>query len=183
MAIVTLADAKAQLNIPVADTSQDVELQGFVDAATAAVETQLGQVVEPRTITEEITAAGSVTSFLLSSVPVISLTSLVSLDGTQTWSVDPSVAHVNSENGRVTLLSGPPFIGSGIAIYQAGMTAPRANIRLAAKIIIQHLWETQRGTMGVQLGGGDTDNWMAGRGFAIPRRAIELLGPQLPGVA
>jgi hypothetical protein len=182
MALVTLDDAKKQLNITASDTSGDVELQGFVDAATAAVETQLGQVVDRRTVTEEIAAAGRVTSFLLSSVPVISLTSLVSLDGTQTWSVDPSVAHVDSASGRVTLLSGPPFIGPGIAIYQAGMTAVRANIRLAALIIIQHLWETQRGTMGVQLG-GDSDNYVAGRGFAVPRRAIELLGTPLPGVA
>jgi hypothetical protein len=62
------------------------------------------------------------------------------------------------------------------------MVPIQANVRLASKIIIQHLWETQRGTMGVQLG-GDSDNYVAGRGFAIPRRAIELLGPQLPGVA
>ena len=45
MAIVTLADAKKQLNIDPSETRDDVELQVFVDAATAAVELQLGQVV------------------------------------------------------------------------------------------------------------------------------------------
>jgi hypothetical protein len=36
--------------------------------------------------------------------------------------------------------------------------------------------------MGVQLG-GDNETYVAGRGFAIPRRALELLDTQLPGVA
>lgn len=182
MAIVTLADAKAQLNIPATDTSEDVELLGFIDAATAAVEEQLGQVVEPRPVVDQLDFAGSVTAFMLRSVPVISLTSLVSLDGTQTWNVSPSVMHVDSASGLVTVLSGAPVTGSVLATYQAGATAVAANVRLAGLIIIQHLWETQRGTMGVQLG-GDMETYTAGRGFAIPRRAIELLGSQLPGVA
>ncbi|MEV6737881.1 phage head-tail connector protein [Streptomyces sp. NPDC051104] len=183
MAIVTLADAKAQLNISASDTSQDVELQVYVDAATAAVETQLGQVVEPRTIVDQLDFASSVTAFLLRSVPVVSLTSIVALDGTQTWGVSPSVVRVDGGSGCVTVLSGPPVKGSVLATYQAGMTVVPAHFRLAALIIVQHLWETQRGTMGVRLNSGGDDNYVAGRGFAIPRRAIELLGPQLPGVA
>ncbi|MEU6552110.1 head-tail connector protein [Streptomyces sp. NPDC046915] len=180
MAIVTLAAAKAQLNISASDTAADVELQTYIDAATAAVEEQLGQVVEQRTVVDQLDFAGSARSFLLRSVPAVSLTSLTSLDGLQSW--DVGSMHVDGESGLVTLLSGSSVTGSVLAAYQAGMAAVPANYRLAGLIIIQHLWETQRGTMGVQLG-GDADNYVAGRGFAIPRRAIELLGPQLPGVA
>lgn len=182
MAILTLGDAKAQLNIQASDTSEDVELQGFVDAATAAVEKQLGQVVDPRTVVDQFDFAGNVQSFMLRSVPVISLTSLASLDGAQTWNVSPSVMRVDGASGLVTVLSGMPVVGSVLVTYQAGEAAVRANVRLAGLIIVQHLWETQRGTMGVQLG-GDSETYVVGRGFAIPRRAIELLGPQLPGVA
>jgi len=182
MAIVTLADAKAQLNIQASDTSEDAELQGFVDAATAVVETQLGQVVEPRTVVDQFDFDSCTTAFLLRAVPVISLTSIVSLDGSQSWTVTSPVMHVDGPSGSVTVLSGPPLVGMAVVTHQAGLTAIGANVRLAELIIIQHLWETQRGAMGVQLG-GDSDNWMAGRGFAVPRRAIELLGPQLPGVA
>lgn len=182
MALVTLEAVKAQLNISASDTSEDVELQGYIDAATAAVETQLGQIVDPRTVIDQLDFASGVTVFVLRSTPVISLTSIVSLDGTQTWTVTAPTMYVDSASGCVTVLSGPPVKGSVLATYQAGYTSVPANYRLAALIIIQHLWETQRGAMGVQLG-GDTDNYVAGRGFAIPRRAIELLGPQLPGVA
>ena len=182
MALVTLEAAKDQLNISASDTSEDVELQGYIDAATAAVETQLGQIVDPRTVIDQLDFASSVMSFVLRSTPVISLTSLVSLDGSQAWTVTSPTMYVDSTAGLVTVLSGPPVKGSVLATYQAGYTAVPANFRLAALINVQHLWETQRGAMGVQLG-GDTDNYVAGRGFAIPRRAIELLGPQLPGVA
>ena len=34
MALVTLGDTKLQLNIPTSDTTQDVELLGYIDAAT-----------------------------------------------------------------------------------------------------------------------------------------------------
>ncbi|MEV7394344.1 head-tail connector protein [Streptomyces sp. NPDC091215] len=182
MSIVTLADAKTQLNIPADNTNDDVELQGFVDAATAAVEQQLGTVVVPRTVVDQYDFGTGTTAFLLRAVPVISLTSIVSLDGSQSWTVTSPVMHVDGPSGSVTVLSGPPLTGMALVTHQAGLTAIGANTRLAAKIIIQHLWETQRGAVGVQLG-GDTDNWSAGRGFAIPRRALELLGPQLPGVA
>ncbi|MEU2924207.1 head-tail connector protein [Streptomyces sp. NPDC007251] len=182
MPIVTLDDAKAQLNITASDTSEDVELQGYIDAATAAVETQLGQAVDQRTVVDQFTFPTGVTSFLLRTTPVLSMLSLATLDGSQSWTPTAPTMYVDSASGLVTVLSGPPVKGTVVATYQAGYTAVPANVRLAALIIVQHLWETQRGTMGVQLG-GDTDTYVAGRGFAIPRRAIELLGPQLPGVA
>ncbi|MFF0139670.1 head-tail connector protein [Streptomyces sp. NPDC005227] len=181
MAIVTLADAKKQVNVDDDDTSNDVELLGFIDAATAAVEEQLGTVVEPRTCVDELDFRRPTRSFLLQAVPVISLTSMTSLDGSRSWDLSPAAAHVEKASGRVTLI-GATVSGTAILIYEAGLTVIGANIRLAAKIIIQHLWETQRGTMGVQLG-GDDEGYVPGRGFAIPRRAIELLGNQLPGVA
>nr|WP_237533073.1 head-tail connector protein [Streptomyces sp. SID685] len=178
-----MADAKAQLNIADGDTSNDAELQGYIDAATAAVETQLGQVVDPRTVIDQLDFPQSVTSFLLRSVPVLSLTSLVSLDGSQSWTTTAPAMYVDGAAGCVTVLSGPPVKGSVLATYQAGLTSVPPNYRLAALIIVQHLWETQRGTLGTVMGGGDDSGYTAGRGFAIPRRAIELLGPQLPGVA
>ncbi|MFI6560394.1 phage head-tail connector protein [Streptomyces sp. NPDC050534] len=181
MALVTLAAAKAQLNIGPTETKDDVELQTYIDAATAVVEEQLGQVVEQRTVVDQLDFAKATTSFLVNSVPVISLTSVTSLDGVTSWAAGMPTMHVDPSTGLVTVLSGPSITGTVLVSYEAGMAAVPANYRLAGLIIIQHLWETQRGTMGVQL--GDAETYMAGRGFAVPRRAIELLGSQLPGVA
>ncbi|MER6534686.1 hypothetical protein ABT215_12925 [Streptomyces sp900105755] len=177
--IVSLADARAQLNMRPSETGDDDELRVFIAAATGAVERSLGRVVVRRTVVErhQIIRASEV---LLREVPVLSLTSAVAADGSMTW--DTASLRVDTETGLLKVASGPLLTGDVDFTYQAGEAVVPEDYRLAGLIIIQHLWETQRGAMGVQLG-GDTDNWSAGRGFAIPRRALELLGSQLPGVA
>lgn len=181
MSIVTLAAAKKQLNIKPDYTDDDLEIQLYIDALVVPIERELGRVVEQRTFVDEFEFATGTTSFLLRSVPAVSLTSITAVDGSTTWPVDAGTMHLNGDSGQVTVLSGSPLSGLVQVAYLAGPATVAANVRLAGLIILQHLWETQRGTMGVQL--GDTETFMPGRGFAIPRRAIELLGTQLPGVA
>lgn len=180
--IVSLADARAQLNFGPTETADDDELRTFIGAATGAVERALGRTVVRRSFTDRFAVSCSAAELLLRHVPVLSLTSVVSADGATTWST--ANLRVDSETGLVTVVAGSAFTGALDVTYQAGYQVVPENYRLAGQIIIQHLWETQRGTMGgVQLGGGDVDIALAGRGFAIPRRALELLDTQLPGVA
>jgi len=178
--IVSLADARAQLNMGPTETGDDDELRGFIGAATGAVERALGRVVVRRSFTDRFEVGSAVAELLLRNVPVLSLTSVISADGATTWST--ASLRVDAETGLVTVASGAAFTGALDVTYQAGEVVIPEDYRLAALIIVQHLWETQRGTMGVQLG-GDTEPYMPGRGFAIPRRALELLDTQLPGVA
>jgi hypothetical protein len=178
--IVSLADARAQLNMGPTETADDDELRGFISAATGAVERALGRVVVRRTVTDRFDVGGATTQVLLRNVPVLSLTSAISTDGATTWTVGN--LRVDGETGLVTVTAGAPLAGSVAFTYQAGLPIVPEDYRLAGLIIIQHLWETQRGTMGVQLG-GDSEPYMPGRSFAIPRRALELLDPPLPGVA
>lgn len=179
--IVSLADARAQLNFGASETGDDNELRSFIAAATGAVERALGRAVVRRSFTDRFDIAGSATELLLRHVPVLTLTSVTSVDGATTWSTTD--LRVDSETGLVTVASGAAFTGSLDVVYLAGLQVIPEDYQLAGKIIIQHLWETQRGTMGgVQLG-GDNEPYMPGRGFAIPRRALELLDPPLPGVA
>jgi len=177
--IVSLADARAQLNMGASETADDDELRGFIGAATGAVERALGRVVVRRTIVERH-ELGRTREVLLRQVPVLSLTSVASADGSTTWNT--ANLSVDSATGLVKVRSGELLSGDVDFTYQAGEVVIPEDYRLAALIIVQHLWETQRGTMGVQLG-GDNEPYMAGRGFAIPRRALELLDTQLPGVA
>jgi uncharacterized phiE125 gp8 family phage protein len=177
--IVSLADARAQLNMRASETSDDDELRGFIGAATGAVERALGRVVVRRTIVER-QQVGRTSEVLLRQVPVLALTSVVSADGATTW--DTANLRVDAATGLLAVTSGAPFAGDVDFTYQAGEVVVPDDLRLAGLIIIEHLWETQRGTMGVQLG-GDGETYSPGRGFAIPRRALELLDTQLPGVA
>ena len=179
--IVSLSDARAQLNMGATETRDDDELRGFIGASTRAVERALGRIVARRSFTDRFTVSGSAAELLLRNVPVLSLTSVISADGSTTWSTGG--LQVDGATGLVAVTSGPAFTGVLDVTYQAGEVVIPDNYRLASLIILQHLWETQRGTMGVQLGGGDVDMALASRGFAIPRRALELLDTQLPGVA
>lgn len=178
--LVTLPAAKSQLNIEADDTSDDLELQLYIDAVTAPIERELGTVVEQRTVVDTFNFAKGTTSFLLRSVPVASLASISAVDGSTTWPVDASAMHVDSDTGLVTVLSGAALTGLVAVSYTAGPAQVPANVRLAAMIVLQHLWETQRGRTGAVAGGGDL---VIPAGYAVPNRAIELLGTNLPGVA
>jgi len=182
MAIIDLQAAKKQLNIDPDYTSDDDELQLYMDAVTVPLEKELGHVVELRTFTDLVTVAAGTRSLLLSRVPVADLVSLGRADGSATWPVDDSALSVDPDSGLLTVVSGPALSGHLAVVYQAGTADIQPNWKLAGLIILQHLWETQRGAMGVQLG-GEGEAWTPGRGFAIPRRAVELLETNLPGVA
>lgn len=176
--LVSLAAAKKQLNIT--GTDLDDELRTYVEATTTVVDDLTGRLSVRRTITERNEIDGGV--LVLKRSPVISLTSLATVDGSYTWDVsqlhpsEAGVVHVHSQFGwhrrHVT------------ATYVAGLQVIPANMQLAAAIIIEHLWQTKRGSRGASLPGGLEDTMMPrGLGFAVPNRAIELLGLGMPGVA
>lgn len=178
MSIVTLDQAKSQLGITGAD--DDAELQGYVDAITGVVEEHLHEVVERRTVVDELELCGS-RSFRLWSAPVISLTSVASLDGATTW--DVTALHAAS-SGVVRVLSGFGPSGWVRVTYEAGYaTVPDRYVR-GALVILQHVWETQRGTMGAPVGVvGHEEVYDPRYSFSIPRKALEWLGPPRPVVA
>ena len=157
VAIVSLADAKKQLNIASTDTGDDDELRGFITGASLAVERELGRIVARRSFTERRSTDGD-GQVLLSNVPVLALTSAVGADGR-------------------------PLTGDVDVTYTAGLRIVPADSPLATLIVVQHLWETQRGRYGSVPGGSQEPEYMTGRGFALPRRALELLDTTLPGVA
>lgn len=182
MALLTLAEAKAQLNIDAEFTGDDDELQAWCDAITGAVEEHVGRVVEQRQITETVRFRGG--AVMLSGVPVTSLDALASPDGATTW--DPAGFDLDPDTGEVTVMSGPTPRGRVRVTYTAGYTdaALPKKFKRGAAVILQHVWETQRG-VGTVAGGviGDEEAYDPRASFAIPRRAEEWLGPPLAGVA
>lgn len=184
--MITLADAKLQLNIDTLDTSHDVELEAYVAAAIAAVERHTNTVGDVRTVADERHQARGTAKLWLYRKPVQSVTTLARVDGTLTWDVADLDVDVNS--GLLRVVSGPLFSGLVSVTYEAGHDPVPANYNLAARIIVQHLWSTQRGAMGNRRVTTVMDDSMAnlsnfGRGYAIPNAALELLGEPIPVIA
>lgn len=180
MAIVTLAEAKRQLRIDPDDTGDDDELQGYVDAITGVVEDYKKEIIEAREVREDLTPCGR-RRFRLWNVPVISLVSLATFDGSTTW--DVSNMRVSTDTGLVSVLSGPPVSGNVEAVYMAGYATVPDRYKRGALVILQHTWETQRGKGGPVRGGVIGPEEVHPRFFySIPRKALEWLGAPRPVV-
>lgn len=176
--IVSLADVKTQLNMTA--TSNDEELRAFIGAATGVIERHLGQAVVKRVFTEEHSVSAGL--LVLTWTPALTLVSVSSLDSSQTW--DVSKLHLSSSGIVSPAAGGTAIYGRVSTAHVAGMVVIPEEYGLAARIIVQHLWETQRGNSGNPRAGGLGDSMgSSGRGYAIPNRALELLGGGMPGLA
>lgn len=170
--IISLADAKKHLNMT--STSNDDELRDHIASATTVVEYYVGP-VDVTTATEVVPGG---TSLILSRTPAISLTSV---EPVYTVGLTYVVADLDLDGttGIVRHKLGWRFIGPLRVVYQVGRAIVPANQQMAARIIIKHLWETQRGGSR-RPGMGQSDDIVEQQlvsvmGFAIPRRAVELL--------
>lgn len=180
----SLADAKKHLNIAADYTDDDEEIRDWNAATTMVVERFAGPIVQ-RTVAERHRDRW-MRSIVLRQTPAIALVSVqaVLTNGT---SYDVSGLDLDGATGEVIRLDGGSFTGPLNVTYTAGRTAIQANAAQAGRIILQHLWRTQRGTMGVRLGGEDyaVSEPIPGLGYAVPNRALELLEPDrlAPAVA
>lgn len=180
--LVSLRDIKDQTNIT--NTVSDEELRSYLESATGVIERHLGQAVVKRSYTEEHQIGRG--CLVLNWTPVVAVTALSLVDGTFTWNVND--LHVTPAGVVSAPLKTAPY-GHVTVTYTAGMAIVPEEYGLAARIIVQHLWETQRGTSGGPRAGGLGDTLMSnsggfsGKGYAIPNRALELLGGGLPGIA
>lgn len=183
MALLTLDDAKAQLNIT--STGSDVELQAYVDSVTAVVERFVGP-VEQREVSEVVDGHG--VSLCLRQTPVVSLTSVTPLLSGGT-AVNVADVVVDQATGVVRRLAGGSWCGGPwTVVYMAGRGVVPPTINLAARMLLQHLWRTQNAARGPVLAGGDdfsVGEPVPGFGYAVPNRVLQLLEPYRlpPGVA
>lgn len=177
MPVATLVDVKRQLNIPIDDHHDDEELQQYLDGVVPLVERIVGP-VDDREVTERHDGGGRVIA--LGVTPVVALVSVTTLAGV---SVDVDGVDVDGPTGAAMLTAGGRWPTDLRVVYTAGRggQAP-PNVRLATLIIVQHLWSTQRGRS-QRIYGEPSEETVAapGFGFAIPRRAAELLRPDERG--
>jgi hypothetical protein len=123
---------------------------------------------------------GGRATLVLHTRPVLEVTAVTPL---QSWqqAVDVGVLDVDAETGIVRRTDIQLFPAGDYRItYTAGRAAVRANVSLAAKLILQHMWRTNYGaSRGLPSIGGGEDYAVTepihGLGYAIPNRALQLL--------
>lgn len=138
--LLSLADAKQHLNIT--STTNDAELETYIAAVTEAIEAYIGPVGR-RTITETVSPSSGV--LLLSTVPVLSLTSV-----TPYASAPLTVGSLTVKAASGIVLPGAYtgfYAATYDVIYTAGRASVPASVNTAGRLVLQRLWETQRGPM------------------------------------
>jgi len=186
--VLPLQDAKDALNIPAANTTSDSEIMAYLATIEGSLRGMTGGPVVNRTITAERSEMMSGQTVIpVRQRPLVSVTSITSASG---GAIDISAGlDLDNNAGLIRRKLGLPFYGPFFAwlpavtvTYVAGWgTAVPASFGVAARIILQHLWDTQRGAAGQPLQGEELVT-PPGFGYAIPAAAAELLDGSLGGM-
>lgn len=179
IALFSLSDAKRFLNEPLVDTTNDAEIEDMVNVVTEIVESKVGPVV-PKTYSEKVQSGQSLP---LRHGPIISITSITPwMLGVGAETVSPSQVTINNEgwclDRNIGFWRGPYNV-----TYLAGRTSVSYSILMGGKDILDHLWETQRGSSLVGPGAPRDDEAFSvfGRTYTVPRAVLEMLHPQAIG--
>jgi hypothetical protein len=185
--VLPLQDAKDELNIPQTTTSSDSEIQSFIATIESNLERATGGPIVNRTVTERSEMMHGQTVIPVRQRPLVSVTSIASASG---GLIDISGGlDLDVSAGLIRRKLGLPFYGPFFTwlpvcypTYVAGWgTSVPAAFGSFARIVLQHLWDTQRGPAALPMGGGEMVT-PPGFGFAIPNRAAELLNGSQNGV-
>lgn len=176
--ILSLAEGKAHLTggPATAWTGDDDELRNFLAAVTEVIESKVGPCVR-RTVTQRVADGGC--TLALTQYPVISVTSVTSVwTGGPTWTGSSLV--LDADAGIVTTQLGavPFYYGPWDVVHTVGRAVVPERYQHAAKELLRHLWDTQRGELEagpLSASTGEEFTTSAGWAFAIPNRVLEML--------
>jgi hypothetical protein len=189
-ALLPLADAKDQLNIPQTTTTSDTEIQSYIATIETSLEAMTGGPLVNRTITAEpARLMNDQTVLVVRQRPLVSVTSITSAASGTTLDITAGL-DIDGNAGTIRRRMGWPFYGPFFAwlpdmtiTYIAGWgTVMPAAFNSAARIILQNLWDTQHGPAQRPQMGGQEMVTPPGFGFAIPNRAAELLNGSFNGM-
>lgn len=180
VSVISLEDARAHLNIT--RTVHDEELRPFLEAATEMIEIYTGEVVPRRSVTE-FRRVRPTDRLSLFSTPVISLTTVATVDGLTTWNVGTDL-HLDPELGLVTVRVGKrPLAGHLQLVYVAGYLLIPARYTMAGRELVKHLWSSQRGSKGgPRVGGVSVQDLEFAVRQSMPPEVADLLGEARPGI-
>jgi len=185
--VLPLQDAKDALNIPQATTTFDTEIASYIATIRSSLEKATGGPLVNRTITERSEMMQNQTVIPVRQRPLVSVTSIASASG---GAIDISGGlDLDANAGLIRRKLGLPFYGpfftwlpqvSVVYVAGWGVSVPAA-FNTFARIVLQHLWTSQRGPAALPMGGGEMVT-IPGFGFAIPNMAAELLNGSQGGI-
>lgn len=169
VSVLALSDAKAHLNISV--NTHDAELQATIDAAEAVIAERCGP-LQSTTVTT--TVYGNSATLLLPVTPVVSVTSVTPYLGTALTAGD---LYTNLGAGIVSYYSGGAFSATQhTVVYQAGRAECPADLLMAVRELVRHLWTSQRGSARPGPGAPEPT---PGAAYLLPHRVSELIAPHV----
>lgn len=177
-ALLTLGDAREQLQKTRGrPTASDDELQLYVDVAGEQIDLMCGPVV-PRVVGPAVVTAAASRSGVTARLP-----QRPGLDpsayATVTAVTGPGGVPVTAVvvGGRLTGGAGTPLTaGAAYTVtYEVGRQPIPSSLQLAARILVQHLWRTQREQTSPAPDADGFDVVQTPYGFAIPNRVAELV--------
>lgn len=149
--VLSLREAKDHLNIE--GDEQDALVSEYLAAAMGHIADRIGP-LEVVSVSERCTAVNG--TLLLSELPALSLTSAAAVGGS--GGIDVAAVHVDSASGVVSLDAGA-ISGTYDVVYDAGREGLPANLKLAVKELLRHLWKSsqrrganRRGTPDAEVG-------------------------------
>lgn len=185
--LVTLSDVKTHLRIPTTDTSNDTQLQGFIDAASAIVGYEVGPVTTT-SFTETHVPRGS--RVIVDQVPIVSVTTITEYIGrtAYTLSLQPPGSTTDNwgysidlpDSGVIVRRDGAgieiPFWGTPVVVtYTAGLASTPPDVKMAVLEDLRGLWQqTQQGQRPGGTSGSTVDAWTVGPLRLFPRLAAVL---------
>ena len=185
--VLPLQDAKDALNIPQATTTSDAEIASYIATIEASLERATGGPLVNRVVVERSEMMAQQTVILVRQRPLVSVTSIASASGS---AIDISGGlDLDVNAGTIRRKLGLPFYGPFFTwlpqctvTYVAGWgTSVPAAFNSFARVVIQHLWNSQRGPAALPMGGGEMTQ-VPGFGFLVPNLAAEMLSGSQGGV-
>lgn len=176
--LISLADARAALNVPASRVVDDDELRGYLTAATIVVENLIGPVlVDTRTETR----SGNYEPFLVLAAHPTAVTEV-----TENGTTLDATAYDFDESGMLWK-GGRPYAGrwSGAGLrnvvitYTVGAAVVPENVRLAAAHLVRHWW--QQSAQSYYVGGAVDEVGSYVAGYAVPAYVVDLLKPSMGG--
>lgn len=179
--LISLDDARRSLGWAVSDTSNDADLERYIEAATPVIENITGPLIQRA---ETYKFDGGFRAVVLP-VRFSSVTSVVESGVTVTDYVAEPDAGVVAAGTAIS----PREFDAGhqniVVTVQVGVASVPSNVKLATRELVRHWW--QQGRQGNRPGFGNELPTEQGTpmGFAVPKRVHELLeaSPRVAGFA